>query len=323
MDRFDRIYSLHQLFVNARYPVSRKVLEQKMECSCATIERTIEDMRDYLGAPLKYDRSANGYFYDEAEGETYQLPGLWLNGDELNALLVVQELLGNLQPGLLDEQLAPLKQRIKDILALKPLGGGEIGRRVRILQMAARKVNNTTFSLLASALVQRERVAIHYRGRGRGETTQRTISPQHLVHYRDNWYLDAWCHEREALRSFSLDCIVEAKRQSTAATDVAAAILETHYTQAYGIFAGSAVEQVVLHFTAERARWVADEQWHPDQQARFLDDGRYELCIPYSDPRELMMDILKYGADVEVVAPPGLRQAVKQGLQAAVRQYKE
>lgn len=322
MDRFDRIYSLHQLFVNARYPVSRKVLEQKMECSCATIERTIEDMRDYLGAPLKYDRSANGYFYDEADG-AYQLPGLWLNGDELNALLVVQELLGNLQPGLLDEQLAPLKQRIKEILALKPLGGGEVGRRVRILQMAARKVNNATFSLLASALVQRERVAIQYRGRGRGETTQRTISPQYLVHYRDNWYLDAWCHEREALRSFSLDCIAEAHRKSTQAIDVAQHILEAHYTQAYGIFAGAVTETAVLHFTTERARWVVDEQWHPQQQARFLDDGRYELCIPYSDPRELMMDILKYGADVEVVAPLELRQAVKAQLERAAVQYRE
>ena len=322
MDRFDRIYSLHALLVNARHPVSRKQLEQKMECSQATIERTIEDMRDYLGAPLKYDRSANGYYYDTDEGAPYQLPGLWLNGGELNALLIVQELLGGLHPGLLDEQLAPLKQRIKDILALKPLGDGKIERRVRILQMAARKVDNATFTLLASALVERKRVVIHYRGRSRGETTQRTISPQHLVHYRDNWYLDAWCHEREALRSFSLDCITAVKRHSTPAIDVSQPTLTAHYTRAYGIFAGAVTEQAVLHFSAERARWVADEQWHPEQQRRFLDDGRYELRIPYSDPRELVMDILKYGADVEVVAPEALRQTVKAALMAAVEQYK-
>jgi len=321
MDRFDRIYSLHALFVNARYPVSRKLLEEKMECSRATIERTIEDMRDYLGAPLKYDRSANGYFYDTDEDAPYQLPGLWLNGGELNALLVIQELLASLQPGLLDEQLQPLKKRIKAILALKPLGGGEIGKRVRILQMAARTVNNDIFQRVAAALVQRERVAIQYHGRERNLETQRIISPQRLVHYRDNWYLDAWCHEREALRSFSLDRIATAQHQSEDVREVDAQILDAHFTQAYGIFSGDAMQTALLHFSAKRARWVADEQWHPQQQTQFLEDGRYELRIPYSDPRELLMDILKYGVDVEVVAPQALRQAVKAALEAAAQQY--
>jgi len=52
-----------------------------------------------------------------------------------------------------------------------------------------------------------------------------------------------------------------------------------------------------------RARWVADEQWHPRQTGRFLEGGRYELQVPYSDPCERVMDILKFGAEVEVVAP--------------------
>jgi len=141
------------------------------------------------------------------------------------------------------------------------------------------------------------------------------------VHYRDNWYLDAWCHEREALRSFSLDRIATAQRQSAVAQEVNVQTLELHYTQAYGIFAGEATHTAQLHFSAKRARWVADEQWHPQQQARFLDDGRYELRIPYRDPRELVMDILKYGADIEVVAPEELRQKVKEALIAAVEQY--
>lgn len=321
MDRFDRIYTLHHLFVNAHYPVSRRILEEKMECSRATIERTIEDMRDYLGAPLKYDRSANGYYYDEDEGVPYQLPGLWLNSDELNALLLTQELLASLQPGLLDEQLQPLKRRIKEILALKPLGGGEIGQRVRILRMASRSVDNTRFRLIASALVRRERLEIHYHGRGRGDKTERVISPQHLIHYRDNWYLDAWCHRREALRSFSIDRISDARRQAVAALDVARETLDAHYAQAYGIFAGAATARAVLHFSAERARWVADEQWHPDQQGRFLPDGGYQLSVPYSDDRELLMDILKYGADVEVIAPPELRATVKQTLLETIQLY--
>jgi len=293
-----------------------------MECSRATIERTIEDMRDFLGAPLKYDRSANGYLYDGSDEAQYQLPGLWLNASELTALLTIQSLLSGIQPGLLDEQLAPLKQRIQKILALRPVGGGEIGRRMRILSTAVRSVDNRIFQSVASAAVKRERLALRYHGRGRDELTARVVSPQHLVHYRDNWYLDAWCHQREALRSFALDRIISAQLKREPALDVATGELEAHYTRAYGIFSGEACEMAELRFTSHRARWVADERWHPEQQGRFLEDGSYELRIPYSDPRELMMDVMKYGADVVVVAPEGLRLAVASALEAAAARYR-
>jgi proteasome accessory factor C len=70
-----------------------------------------------------------------------------------------------------------------------------------------------------------------------------------------------------------------------------------------------------------RARCVADEQWHSRQAGRFLDDGRYELQVPYSDSRELVMDILKFGTGVEVVSPKELRVLVAKELAAASSQY--
>ena len=67
--------------------------------------------------------------------------------------------------------------------------------------------------------------------------------------------------------------------------------------------------------------WVADEQWHPRQAGRFLEDGRYELEVPYSDPRELVMDILKHGAEVEVIAPEELRREVAECLRQGAAKY--
>ncbi|MBK7490723.1 MAG: WYL domain-containing protein [Nitrosomonas sp.] len=77
----------------------------------------------------------------------------------------------------------------------------------------------------------------------------------------------------------------------------------------------------VLRFTAERARWVADEQWHPHQQGQFLLAGSYELRIPYANETELVMDILKHGAAVEVIAPEALRQTIVQNLQQVQKNY--
>ncbi len=116
MERFDRIFRLNQILQNARVPVSHKTLEAELECSRATVTRIIEDLRDYLGAPLIYDREANGYRYDGEGEHPYQLPGLWFSEAELHALLTMQQLLADLQPGLLDDQLAPLRERVEVLL---------------------------------------------------------------------------------------------------------------------------------------------------------------------------------------------------------------
>lgn len=320
MDRFDRIFDLHKLLSAARRPVSRQRIEQELECSRATAKRIIEAMRLYLNAPIKYDRECNGYYYDADAGDMYELPGVWFNASELLALLSVQQLLSEVQPGLLERQLAPLKQRIGTLLKAQDTAGSEITQRIRILSAAARPVSQS-FQTLAGALAQRQRIEIEYYSRGSDQHTTRILSPQRMTHYRDNWYIDAYCHLRQALRTFSLDSIGSVKLLKETATDIPTAELDKHLTSAYGIFSGAPEQTATLRFTPERARWVANELWHPQQQAHWLDDGSYELNIPYSQTPELLMDILKYGPDVEVIAPDELRREISKRLNQASGLY--
>jgi predicted DNA-binding transcriptional regulator YafY len=141
------------------------------------------------------------------------------------------------------------------------------------------------------------------------------------VRYRDNWYLDAWCHLRRDLRSFAIERIHDAEPRSRPAINVADKELDAHFATAYGIFAGTPRETALLRFTPECARWVADEKWHPGQDGRFLPDGSYELRIPYGDPRELVMDIARYGPRVEVIEPVTLRRTVAEYLRQAREIY--
>lgn len=320
MDRFDRIFELNRILQSARHPVSRRRLQEDLECSRATIKRIIEDMRLYLNAPIVYDRARNGYLYAQGEGDMYELPGLWFNASELHALLSVQQLLADVQPGLLDPHLKPLQRRIDDLLRLQRAGSDGLAGRIRILQMAARSAGDC-FQTVAGALAQRKRLRLRYFTRSSARYSEREVSPQRLVYYRDNWYLDAWCHLRGGLRTFALDAVADARELDSRAQDVSQRDLETHHASSYGIFAGSARHVAVLRFDARRARWVAKELWHRDQEGRFLDDGRYELRVPYSNALELTMDVLKYGPDVEVLEPAELREAVAERLRAAVRIY--
>jgi proteasome accessory factor C len=319
VDRFDRIFELNRILQATRHPVSRQRLEAELECSRATVKRIIEDMRLYLNAPIVYDSDRNGYHYDQSEG-MYELPGLWFNASELHALVSAQQLLTQVQPGLLDPLLKPLNKRIAGLLDLQRAGSGGLAGRIRVLQAAGRE-GGESFATLAGALAQRRQVRLRYFNRGDDSRGERTVSPQRLTYYRDNWYLDAWSHLREGLRTFALDAIEGARGLDAEALDLSEAELESHYAASYGIFAGAPDRIAVLRFAARRARWVAKERWHRDQEGVSLPDGRYELHVPYSNTPELLMDILKYGPDVEIMAPAELRAEVIERLRMALAQY--
>ena len=125
----------------------------------------------------------------------------------------------------------------------------------------------------------------------------------------------------KGLRTFSVDRVRSARELEETADTIPNKELDEYFASSYGIFSGKANKTAVLRFSRERARWVADERWHPQQAGQFLTDGRYELRIPYRDDRELIMDILRHGAEVEVVEPASLRKAVAEHLKAALAQY--
>ncbi len=324
MDRTERFYRIDQL-LGERRVVSFQTLLDALEVSPATVKRDLEYLRNRLNAPIVWDRAAGGYRYEHSDapsGRQFELPGLWFNAAEIHALLTMQHLLATLdQGGLLGPHIQPLMARLNGLLGTAENTAEEIRKRVRIIGVGARQMQLNHFEQVGSALLRRKRLLIRYRARGSNETTQREISPQRLVHYKNNWYLDAWCHLRRALRSFAVDAILRAEILEAPAKNVAEKTLDQALGAGYGIFSGRKVQWVKLRFSPERARWVACEQWHPRQKGRFDADGSYLLEIPYADDRELVMDVLKHGPEVQVLAPEKLRQRVAAQLRQAAASY--
>lgn len=305
----------------SRHSVTFAELQQRLEVSRATLHRDLRDLRERMQVPIVCDRDTGTYRIDSSV-ERYELPGVWFSAGEIHALLSMQQLLAAFDAGgLLAEHVGPLRQRLLGMLESATDSADDIARRIRILSAAARHYAPQHFQGIAAALMERRRLSIEYVARSKGDTSQREISPQRLTHYRDNWYLDAWCHLRDELRSFAVDAIKTVKTMDAAAQEVPEAELDAALGAGYGIFAGTQVQWATLIFTPERARWVAAEHWHPEQQGSFLDDGSYQLRLPYSNDPELIMDILKYGPDCEVLGPAGLREKVEGLLKAAVGRY--
>ena len=321
MGKIDRIYELLSILHNRRTAVRLTELAAHLECSLPTVKRYLAALRDEYGAPLRYDFKCQGYVLDTTNDESIQFPGLWFNVSELHSLLTIHELIDKLEPGFLKTELSPLRTRIEKMLTLRGVKTGELSRRIQFIGVGVRFCCPLTFRVVLTAAMERKRLRLRYHARGEDKVSARLISPQRLIYYRGNWYVAAFCHVRKGLRTLALDRMSEVVPTKAACVDIPEEALQEHFNTSFGIFAGRPDQQAVLHFSRESARWVADEKWHPDQQGRCLADGGYELRLPYADERELLMEILRYGPDVRVIAPAALKAAVQRRLNLALEQY--
>lgn len=316
----ERITKIVRL-IRRRGAISMATLTDELEVSQASVKRDLEFLRDRLGCPLEWDRKQRGWIIrDElVDGGRFELPGVWFNASEVFALMTMLHLVEGVQPGLLEEHVGPLKSRLRGLLAEGTKSVKRIDSKLKLIHFAPRKVESKHFQLIAGALLDGKRLRLRYLNRSQKEYTERTISPQQLVHYRENWLLDAWCHSRNALRSFALEAIEDIRVIDESAVEVSQGEMQDHFRGGYGIFAGPALHRARLRFSPERAQWVDKETWHHDQTSERLEDGSFILEIPYSNDQELLMDLLRHSPEVEVIEPPELRQRLYAALLAAAQ----
>lgn len=318
MNRAERIFRIHRELRRGKRTPFRRLCDT-LEVSPATLKRDIAYMRDFMDAPVLCDRDGSGYRYDQ-DAPAFELPGLWFNDSELYALLASEQLLEAVQPGLLTPYIGPLRSRIRKLLEHGGHSADTVTSRVRLQAATPRPVDAERFGAVAGAVLNGHLLDMEYHGREKGQVSRRRVHPQRLLHYRDNWYLVAWCEQAQDLRTFSLDRIHPLESTAGAIRIIPDADIDRLIGATFGIFSGTASGWAVLRFSSSAARWVADETWHPEQIGQWVGDT-YELQVPYSDDRELLMDILKYGPDVEVIAPPDLRRAVAQRVRDAAGRY--
>lgn len=322
MNRTERFYLIDQM-LSERKVVSRLDLIDQLGVSWATLKRDLAYLKDRFNAPIIFDRDAGGYRFDApGVGPKYELPGLWFNADEAYALLAMHQMLSELEPGLLTPHVAPLLSRLESIVGGDGSEFIDVSKKIRLARTGARRKNPEHFGVITKAILERKKIHIRHFNRPRNEYTERELSPLRMVFYRSNWYLECWCHSRKALRRFSLDAIDCVKMLGSVAKNVSAKEIEEAFGGSYGIYGGKPTHLAVLRFSIHASRWVSNEEWHPDQIGEFDTDGHFILKVPYADPTELIMDILRQGQHVEVLEPAELRAEIHKEARLILATYK-
>lgn len=311
MSLLERIYYFHSRITADKFPNAQDIVEE-FEVSSATAHRDISYLRDRLLAPLAFSQKRNGYFYQQTD---FHLP--FEKSDKIVLFLGLLTTIA-VETGL--GQLPELLQLRKKLTSLAVPGKKDIEQYLHCEWVETEAVDNDIFTTIINGLLAQKKLSISYPGT-KGNTRKRPVEPLKLLHYQGRWYLYAWCGLRLARRLFHVARIRSAVTVDEAIQHVMNQEDNT-LTGVFGIFKGETKYSVTIHFKGHAARTVKHQHWHPAQIIEETGSGIL-FTLPVADDREIMMKILQFGAQAEIIAPQHLREKLAAELRNMSNLYNE
>ena len=145
------------------------------------------------------------------------------------------------------------------------------------------------------------------------------VDPYHLANINGEWFLFAWCHLRQDIRTF-----VPARIQAVTPTGKTFArpqkfSLEKRLRDSFGVQSGQGRFEVVVRFNELVGDYIREKKWHESQELRELTDGGVELRMQLSSLAEVERWILGWAGNARVIQPPELAESVKQAARNILR----
>lgn len=320
---------IDRLIMERKYVTFQEMLDV-LQVSEPTLKRDLRYMREQLAAPIVYLRSRNVYTYRHVEGDKVApltkgttpqrvLPTRsWYSPQELYFLARTASMIDDLakdETSVVRPLLEPLRARIAAFFRLGDRLPMDLMDRVKVIGESSGIFDEpNTFYTIGIALNESRRVTIQYENTNRRRPgTVREISPLRLVHYRNRWYIDSYCHTRNEYRTFAIEHIRRAELLRKTCVKVGPREMAQQFDSTYGLFRSGEVKQAVLLVDKEVAPFVRRLYWHDKQRLVVHGDG-FRLTFPYGNPTELVGEIIRWGKHVQVESPEELRQQVKQAL---------
>ncbi|PYJ60964.1 MAG: DNA-binding protein [Verrucomicrobia bacterium] len=299
---------IHQAIHSGKYP-NATTLAGELEVSTKSIYRDIEFMRDRLELPVEFDGARNGFHYTE---EVSNFPTLQITEGELFALLVAEKALQQYRGTAFER---PLLSAFKKMAASLPdtvsLNLADWEQTISFRTSAEPILNVEIFDTLAKATARHGQLLLTYRKPGRKETEPRIVDPYHLANINGEWFLFAYCHLRNDIRTFVPSRIQEAELTGKTFIRPQKFSLEKRLRDTFGVVTGQGEFEVVIRFDELVSDYIREKRWHPSQQLIELEDGGVELRLKLSSLAEIQRWILSWGGQACALAPAELVESLK------------
>lgn len=165
---------------------------------------------------------------------------------------------------------------------------------------------------VAEALHQGMAVSFTYQAPD-SSATIRTVDPVKVHISAGQWYLQGWCHLRQAMRTFHLDRVSEVVLTDIAITHGADAVPELFESAATDV-------EVEVRYRASAAPLLADYLLVADDNQHSRSALR-TARLRIGDDRSLKRVAARLGGDLEIVAPESARAAAAAWAEAGLAQY--
>jgi len=159
-----------------------------------------------------------------------------------------------------------------------------------------------------------------------GSITERRFHPYCIEPYgaTNSCYTIGFDELRRAIRTFKLDRVVAAELTNDRFDIPSAYNPNRLFSEAWGVVWRDTPPQTVeLRFFDDAARIVQEAFWHPSQRVVAQQDGTCCVTFQVSEPNEMVAWIRQWGADVEVISPSKLREAIVADARQLAERYQE
>ena len=308
----ERMLRIHQALQAGGFPNASK-LAKEIEVSAKTIHRDLEFMRDRMNLPVEFDGGHRGYYYN---GEVSNFPTLQITEGEIFALVVAEKALQQYRGTSFEKPLLSaikkMEQSLPDTISLNL---ADVGQTISFRTRAEPILNLEIFEVLARAVAGRQQLELQYRKPGQ-KPEARIVDPYHLANINGEWFLFAFDHARNDIRTFAPARIQSAKATGKVFERSQKFSLEKRLRDSFGVHSGEGKFEVVIRFGPRAADYIREKKWHPSQSRRDFKDGSLELKMKLSSLAEVQRWVLSWGGDAKVLRPPELADSVRQAATA-------
>lgn len=304
----------------ARDYLVRKVSEILGEqVSDSTIDKDIKGLKEEHGAPIKYNREKNGYYYSDDNysfRNSFSDEDLWI----MDFATAAMRVLGDER---MNKKFKGISKRMAKGAAEKDEEDPDFINYISIEGSAVKKGYEWLFELYMH-IINNKTVSLVYAPFGR-EKKRHIISPYLLKQDKNRWYLLGHSHSISSTITLALDRIERMEPAREKYYHDRFFNKQEYLQHAYGVFHNreSGVEKVRLRFSNTIKPYILSDPLHRTQQ--IIEDNKsgllIEIKIYAKGNPDFLSKLLSYGEDVTVISPDYIRQEVIKRANGIVKKY--
>lgn len=303
-----RINQIDDIIRRGTYPSAAQIAKE-VDVSLRTINRDLDNMRDFYYAPLEYDSNKRGWYYTDPN---YFIKYIQFEEGELFSLALLDTLLLQYKNTPLEENLRSVFEKIRTSLPdTVSIDSRFLDDSVTYIPDALAPINKDVFDTVFSAVNKKLTLTFDYKPLQKTTYMERKLDPYHIICQRGNWYVIGQCHLKNEIRIFSFSRMENVQITKEHFIVPATFNAKDYVDKTMGVWLSAKTKyKVRLLFSSEIGTFAAEHIWHEGQSVKQNEDGSVEVSFETTQLPEVKRLVLGQGKTVKVLEPKELRKEI-------------